>query len=61
MSRRPRFEVYRDHNREYRWRLRAANGKVIADCAEGYRTRRACLAGVDLVGNMGPSDVELVP
>jgi uncharacterized protein YegP (UPF0339 family) len=31
------FEVYRDGKGEYRWRARAANGRVIADSGEGYR------------------------
>lgn len=30
------FEVYRDAKREWRWRLRAPNGRIVADCAEGY-------------------------
>jgi uncharacterized protein YegP (UPF0339 family) len=47
--RRPRFELYKDRRGEFRWRLRAANGRVIADGAEGYKTKRACLRGVYLV------------
>ena len=34
-----RFEVYRDKAGEYRWRLLAANGQIVADSGEGY-TRR---------------------
>ena len=34
-----KFEVYRDKAGEYRWRLLASNGKLIADSGEGY-TRR---------------------
>lgn len=29
----------------YFWRLRALNGRVVADGAEGYTTRAKCLAG----------------
>ena len=47
----PLFEIYRDRKKEFRWRLRAANGRVIADSAEGYRTKRACLQGVHRVGD----------
>ena len=35
-----RFEVYEDRAGQHRWRLKAANGRVVADSAEGY-TRKA--------------------
>ena len=31
-----RFEVYADQSAKWRWRLIAANGKIIADSGEGY-------------------------
>jgi uncharacterized protein len=37
------FEVYVDGNKEFRWRLRAANNKIVADCGEGYRSKEHCL------------------
>lgn len=33
------FQLYRDARQEYRWRLRARNSKIIADCGEGYASR----------------------
>lgn len=33
------FHVYRDLRSEWRWRLVAANGRIIADSAEGYTDR----------------------
>ena len=33
-----RFEIYKDIRKEYRWRLVAANGKIIAQ-GEGYTTK----------------------
>jgi uncharacterized protein YegP (UPF0339 family) len=30
------IELYPDEKGEQRWRIRAANGKVLADSAEGY-------------------------
>lgn len=36
-------ETYQDKRREYRWRLKAPNGNVIAESGEGYST----LAGLD--------------
>ncbi len=34
-----RFQVYADSRGEFRWRLVAPNGKIIADSGEGYATR----------------------
>ena len=36
MSRGPVYRVYEDHAHEWRWRLVAANGRVIADSGESY-------------------------
>lgn len=33
-----RFEVYESRDNAWRWRLIAANGKIIADSGEGYVT-----------------------
>lgn len=33
------IEVYQDAAAEWRWRLVARNGKIIADSAEGYDSR----------------------
>lgn len=44
-----KFELYRDEARDYRWRLRSANGNTIAESGEGYRRREDCLRGIELV------------
>jgi len=31
-----RFEIYKDQSSKWRWRMVAANGKIIADSGEGY-------------------------
>jgi len=36
-----KFETYRDRTGHYRWRMKAGNGKVVADCGEGFKTRQA--------------------
>jgi len=54
------FEIFRDTRGEYRWRLRAPNGRIIADSAEGYTTRQACEDGVNLVKRYGPG-ANIVP
>ena len=40
MNRGPVYRVYQDAAGEWRWRLVAANGAILADSAEGY-TREA--------------------
>ena len=40
-----KFEVYQDQRGQYRFRLKAANGQVIAT-GEGYSTKKACLNGI---------------
>jgi uncharacterized protein YegP (UPF0339 family) len=34
-----KFELYKSSNGEYRWRLKASNGQVIATGGEGYPPR----------------------
>lgn len=40
VTREPRYEVYPDSAGEWRWRLKAANNRIIADGAEGYSEKR---------------------
>src|SRR5262249_8730391 len=35
------FEIYKDQAGEYRWRLKAANGKIIAVPADAYKSKSA--------------------
>ena len=32
---------YKDLGGQYRWRAQSGNGRIIADCAEGYSTKDA--------------------
>ena len=41
----PKFEVYADKKGEFRFRLKARNGQIIA-VSEGYTTMKACENGV---------------
>jgi len=34
-----KFEVYEDAKKEHRWRLKAANGQVVATSSEGYKAK----------------------
>lgn len=36
-----RIRIYQDRAGEWRWRLKAANGKIVADSSEGYKRRSA--------------------
>lgn len=44
---RPHLEVYPDGKGEWRWRLRAANGEVVADSSEGYSDRVECYHAIE--------------
>jgi uncharacterized protein YegP (UPF0339 family) len=44
-----KFEVYKSSNGEYRWRLKADNGNVIATGGEGYSSKSAAQAGIESV------------
>ena len=49
----PKFELYRDKAGEYRFRLKARNGKIVG-FSEGYSTRAGCLNGIDSVRKNAP-------
>ncbi len=49
----PKFEVYADKSGEFRFRLKATNGQVIA-VSEGYTTLANCLKGVESVKKNAP-------
>ena len=44
----PKFEVFLDKNGEFRFRLRARNGKIIG-VSQPYSSRSACENGIDSV------------
>jgi uncharacterized protein YegP (UPF0339 family) len=43
------FQIYQDRRGEYRWRLRASNGEIIADGNEGYSSKDSCKHAIDLL------------
>ena len=49
----PKFELFRDKAGQFRFRLKATNGKVIA-VSEGYSTKAACENGIDSVKTNAP-------
>lgn len=53
----PKFELYVDKAGEFRFRLKAKNGEVIA-VSEGYKSKASCLNGIDSVRRNAP-DAEI--
>lgn len=55
-----KLTVYRGvHNRQWYWRIRAKNGKCLADSSEGYARKRDCLRMAHKVAAGGyPVEVE---
>ncbi|HEY6689337.1 MAG TPA: YegP family protein [Propionibacteriaceae bacterium] len=45
----PSPHPYRSSHGEYRWRLRATNGQVIATGGEGYSSKAAAQSGIESV------------
>ena len=44
----PKFEMYQDKGGEYRFRLKAKNGRIIGT-SEGYSAKAGCLNGIESV------------
>jgi uncharacterized protein YegP (UPF0339 family) len=44
-----KFEVYQDNAKQYRWRLKAANGAILATAGQGYKAKADCKNGVDRI------------
>lgn len=49
----PKFELYVDNAGEYRFRLKAKNGQIIAT-GEGYKSKDGALNGIDSVKKNAP-------
>ncbi|MDO4572564.1 MAG: YegP family protein [Clostridia bacterium] len=49
----PKFEIYTDKKGEFRFRLQARNGEIIA-VSEGYKAKASCLNGIESVRKNAP-------
>ncbi len=49
----PKFEVYTDKAGEFRFRLKATNGQIIA-VSEGYKAMASCMNGIESVKKNAP-------
>ena len=54
----PKFEVYTDKAGEFRFRLKAGNGQIIA-VGEGYKAKAGCLNGIASIVKNAP-EAEIV-
>ncbi len=49
----PKFEMYQDKAGEFRFRLKARNGKIVGT-SEGYTNKAGCLNGIESVKTNAP-------
>ena len=49
----PKFELYADKSGEFRFRLKAKNGQIIAT-SEAYKTKASCENGIESVKKNAP-------
>lgn len=43
------YYYYKDAQGEWRWRLKASKGRILADSGEGYKSEQECKADIDRV------------
>jgi uncharacterized protein YegP (UPF0339 family) len=44
-----KFEIYQDAAKDYRWRLKDGDGKVLATAGQGYKAKESAKNGVKLI------------
>src|SRR5262245_14601592 len=54
-----KFEVYEDKGKDYRWRLKASNGQIVAAANKGYKDKADCEKVVDAI-KKGVNKAEVV-
>ena len=54
----PKFELYKDKSEQFRFRLKAGNGQIIAT-GEGYKAKAGCLNGIESIKKNAP-DADIV-
>lgn len=55
-----KFEKFQDDRGEWRWRLRARNGKILASSGEGFKREAKCDHSIALVKASGTAPVRTV-
>lgn len=56
----PKFEIYKDKAGEFRFRLKARNGEIIA-ASEGYVKKDSCKNGIESVRKNAPDALVIEP
>lgn len=51
------YQVYKDSQNQWRWRLVAGNNRIIANSGEGYWNQQDCLNAIGLVKASGSAPV----
>jgi uncharacterized protein YegP (UPF0339 family) len=51
-----KFEIYQDAAKEYRWRLKASNGQIMATGGQGYKAKADCRQAVQHIKSDVDSD-----
>ncbi len=51
-----KFELYKDKADEYRWRLKAGNGAILATPGQGYKAKADAKNGIELVKKAATDD-----
>lgn len=55
-----KVHIYRDAKGEWRWRIKADNGDIVADSGEGYERRGDAVAMLRRIVNLGSAGLNLV-
>ena len=55
-ARKLKFEVYQDARMEYRWRLKAGNGEILATAGQGYKAKADAEKGVERLRDVAGND-----
>ena len=50
-----KFQIFQDKSGEYRWRLKSANGQIVATSGEGYKQKADAQKGVAIVQQLTPT------
>ena len=54
----PKYEIYNDKSGEFRFRMKAKNGQIIAT-SEGYKAMKSCLNGIASIKKNADSPTEI--
>jgi hypothetical protein len=53
-----KFEVYKDRRGEFRWRLKHANGNILATSSEGYKSKDSAMRCIENVRNSSAASIQ---